>query len=541
MAGAVSVTAGRKRLAVRMAGAVRRGLRGMSPRHLLQGTVIHDSVAGLTVALILVPQSLAYAQLAGLPPERGLYAAALAPIAAAFAASSPYLQTGPTAITSLFVLGTLSGLAPIGGSEYVALAALLAILVGGWRMLLGMIKGGTLAYLMSQPVLLGFTAGATVLIVASQVPAVVGVGSSSSNLLVSGWDALRGLPSWNLAAIAFAGAAALIIVLGKRMSPLIPGILIATVGAIVVSVLIGYDGPTVGRLPTGLPVLSLDLPWAHLPSLLLPALVIALIGFAEPAAIARQYATAERHHWDPNREMVSQGLANVAAGLGGGYAVGGSFSRTALNRLAGARTRVSGALTGLLVLAFLPVAGLLEKLPTAVLGAAVIAAVLPLLNFGTAREVWAYSRPQAAVAAATLLLCLVLAPRIDRAVLIGIGLAIAVHLWRELHVDVPTWTEGETLHLRPSGVLYFASAPPIEEILTRSLAEHPDASRLVLHCDRLGRIDLTGALALQAVLRDAQTAGLTVELADVTPQTRRLVTRVLPDLVARGPSAPNAQ
>jgi SulP family sulfate permease len=141
MAGAVSVTAGRKRLAGRMAGAVRRGLRGMSPRRLLQGTVVHDGVAGLTVALILVPQSLAYAQLAGLPPERGLYAAALAPIAAAFAASSPYLQTGPTAITSLFVLGTLSAFAPIGGSEYVALAALLAILVGAWRMLLGMIKG----------------------------------------------------------------------------------------------------------------------------------------------------------------------------------------------------------------------------------------------------------------------------------------------------------------------------------------------------------------------------------------------------------------
>ncbi|HEY3036592.1 MAG TPA: SulP family inorganic anion transporter, partial [Streptosporangiaceae bacterium] len=416
----------------------------MSPRRLLQGTVVHDGVAGLAVALILVPQSLAYAQLAGLPPERGLYAAALAPIAAAFAASSPYLQTGPTAITSLFVLGTLSGFAPIGGSAYAALAALLAILVGAWRMLLGMIKGGTLAYLMSQPVLLGFTAGATVLIIASQLPAVVGVRSSSSNPLVSGWDALREPPSWNLTAIAFALAAALIIVLGERMSPLIPGILITTVGAIVVSVLIGYDGPTVGRLPTGLPVLSLHLPWAHLPSLLLPALVIALIGFAEPAAIARQYATAERHHWDPNREMVSQGLANLAAGLGGGYAVGGSFSRTALNRLAGARTRVSGALTGLLVLAFLPVAGLLQKLPTAVLGAAVIAAVLPLLNFGTAREVWAYSRPQAAVAAATLLLCLALAPHIDRAVLIGIGLAIAVHLWRELHVDVPSWTEGET-------------------------------------------------------------------------------------------------
>ena len=510
MAGTVPVAADRKRLAGRLA---------------------RDGVAGLSVAFILIPQSLAYAQLAGLPPERGLYAAALAPIAAAIAASSPYLQTGPTAITSLFVLGTLSSLSPIGGPEYIALAALLAILVGGWRLVLGMVKGGSLAYLMSQPVLLGFTAAASVLIIASQLPAVLGVGSGSGNPLAGGWEALREPASWYPGAIAFGLATATVIVLGRRVSPLLPGVLIASVGAIVVSSLIGYDGPVVGHLPTGLPVLGIDLPWGPVPQLLLPALVIALIGFAEPSAIARQYAAADRHYWDPNREMVSQGLANVAAGLGGGYAVGGSFSRTALNRLAGARTRASGALTGLLVLAFLPVAGLLAKLPTAVLGAAVITAVIPLLDVRTARQFWAYSRVQAAVAAATFGLSLALAPRLDRAVLIGIGLAIAVHLWRELHVHVPSWTEGDTLHLRPNGVLYFASAPPIEERLTRSVADHPDARRIVLHCDRLGRIDLTGALALRAVLAEAQLAGLSVELVDVAPQARRIVSRVLPDLL----------
>lgn len=526
MARTVSVAAGRKRLTVgarRLASTVRAGR---------LETVARDGVAGISVAFVLVPQSLAYAQLAGLPPERGLYAAALAPIAAAFAASSPYLQTGPTAITSLLVLGTLSPLAPIGGPQYVALAALLAILVGAWRMLLGLIKGGSLAYLMSQPVLLGFTAAAALLIIASQLPAVLGTGAGSDNPLASGWAALREPSSWHPAAVAFAAATALIIILGRRVSPLLPGVLIAAVGAILVSAVIGYGGPSVGRLPGGLPTPSFDLPWEQLPALAVPALVIALIGFAEPAAIARQYAAADRHHWDPNREMISQGLANVAAGVGGGYAVGGSFSRTALGRLAGARTRVSGALTGLAVLAFLPVAGLLARLPVAVLGAAVITAVLPLLTVGTARDFWAYSRPQAMIAAATLVVSLVLAPRLDRAVLIGIGLAVAVHLWRELHVHVPGWTEGEVLHLRPSGVLYFASAPPIEETLTRSVAAHPEATRLVLHCDRLGRIDLTGALALRAVLNDARAAGLDVELVDVAPQVRRIVSRVLPDLLA---------
>lgn len=530
MAGNVSITAGRKRLV----GSLNRRSRGdqtPSGRPGWAGTFTRDSVAGLSVALVLVPQSLAYAQLAGLPPERGLYAAALAPIAAAFAASSPYLQTGPTAITSLFVLGTLSSLAPIGGPEYVALAAMLAILVGAWRVLLGLIRGGPLAYLMSQPVLLGFTAAATLLIIASQLPSVLGVSAGSDNPLISGWTALRQPSAWQLGAIAFALATAAIIILSKRLSPLLPGVLIAATGAIAISAIIAYEGPTVGHLPAGLPVPSLDLPWTQLPAMLLPALVIALIGFAEPAAIARQYATADRHSWDPNRELISQGLANFAAGFGGGYAVGGSFSRTALGRLAGARTRVSGALTGVLVLAFLPVAGLLARLPTAVLGAAVIMAVIPLLTVGTARDFWRYSRPQAAIAAATLLLSLLLAPRVDQAVLIGIGLSVAVHLWRELHVHVPSWTEGDVLHLRPSGVLYFASTPAIEERLTQLLADHPDAKRLVLHCEGMGRIDLTGALALRAVLNDAQAADLVVELTNVPPQLRRLLSRVMPDLV----------
>lgn len=528
MAGPVPVGADRRGIAAGRPGAAPgRGWRRRAWRRLAPAG--RELGAGASVAFVLVPQSLAYAQLAGLPPERGLYAAALAPIAASFAASSPYLQTGPTAITSLFVLGALSPLAPIGGAEYVGLAAVLAILVGGWRLLLGFIRGGSLAYLMSQPVLLGFTAAATVLITASQLPAVLGTAVTSTSPLASGWDALRAPASWQLGAVAFAAATAAVIVLARRLSTLVPGVLVAAIGAIAVSVVVGYTGPTVGRISAGLPGLGVDLPWARVPVLVVPALVIALIGFAEPAAIARRYATADRHTWDPNREMVSQGLANLAAGLGGGYPVGGSFSRTALNRLAGARTRLSGALTGLLVLAFLPAADLLAELPLAVLGAAVITAVLPLLNLGVAREFWAYSRPQTAVAGATFALSLALAPRIDRAVVIGIALAVAVHLWRELHVPVPSWTDGDTLHLRPTGVLFFASAPPIEERLTRLLAAHPDARRLVLHCDGLGRIDLTGALALRSVLDDARAAGVAIELVDVAPQARRLVSRVLPD------------
>lgn len=488
-----------------------------------------DTVAGLSVALVLIPQSLAYAQLAGLPPEQGLYAAALAPIAGALLGSSPYLQTGPTAGTALLVLGTLSGLAPAGGAEFAALAALLALLVGGWRVLLGLLKGGPLAYLMSQPVMLGFTAASGLLIIGSQLPAVLGIPTGPGNPLAGAWQALRQPAGWQLWAVVFALVTVLVLVGAKRVSPLLPGVLVAVAGAVVVSGLTGYAGPTVGPLPAGLPAFTLDLPWAQTPALLLGSLVIALVGFAEPSVIARRYAAADHHRWDPNREMVSQGLANLAAGLGGGFPVGGSFSRTALGRLAGARSRLSGLVTGLAALAFLPVAGILADLPTAVLGAIVIVAVAPLLATGQLRRFWEYSRPQALVAVVTFAVTLALAPRIDRAVLVGVGLAVAVHLWRELHVQVPSWTEPGVLHLRPRGVLFFASAPPLEETLGDLLAAHPDAQRLVVHCDGLGRLDLTGALALRSALAEARLAGVAVELADVPPHARRLVSRVLPD------------
>jgi SulP family sulfate permease len=490
-------------------------------------TALRDALAGLSVALVLIPQSLAYAQLAGLPPELGLYAAAFAPIGGALVGSSRYLQTGPTAGTALLMLGTLSAVAPAGGSEYVGLAALLAVLVGVWRVVLGLIKGGPLAYLMSQPVLTGFTVASSVLIVSSQLPAALGVGSAPGNPLSGAWEVVIKPGTWNLGAIGFALATAVIMVGAKRISPLVPGVLIAVVGTIVVSITTGYSGRIVGELPSGLPTLKLDLAWDQAPVLLVGSLVIALVGFAEPSAISRQYAAADRERWNPNREMIGQGLANIASGLGGGFAVGGSFSRTAVNRLAGARSRLSGLVTGLVAMAFLPMANILSHLPTAVLGAIVIVAMVPMLSVKAVREFWKQSRPQAFVAAATLVVALVLAPRIDRAVIFGIVLAIVVHLWRELHVRVPSWTEGEVLHLQPRGVLFFASAPLLEDTFSDLLAAHPDAQELVLHCDGLGRVDLTGALALRAVFDDAKAAGIAVRLDDVPPQSQRILSRVL--------------
>lgn len=486
-----------------------------------------DVVAGLSVALVLIPQSVAYAQLAGMPPERGLYAAGIPLLVAAPLASSPYLQTGPVALTSLLTFGALSTMAPPGSDEYVTLGLLLTLIVGAIRLAVGLLHGGAIAYLMSRPMLVGFVPAAALLIVSSQLPKALGVDAGEGGIVGEAILAVAAPGSWDMASIAATGGVLLLMIVGRRMHPLFPGVLVAVALAIGLSTVLGYDGPRIDSINAGAPPISLDLPWAELGPLLLVGAVIALVGFAEPAAIARAFATAERSRWDPNREFVSQGAANVAAGLTGGFPIGGSFSRSSLNRMAGAHTRWSGAITGLAVLMFLPFAFVLEPLPVAVLAAIVIGAVAPLVRLGPILRLWRLSKPQFGVAAATFLLTLALAPRIERAVLVGIGLAVAIHLWRELRIEERVWVEGDTLHLRPTGVLWFGDAQELQNRYVARLREPSNARAVVLHLDGIGRLDLSGALVVRAVLEEGRRLGLEAEVVGVQPRDRRLVERVV--------------
>lgn len=246
-----------------------------------------DLVGGVSAAFVLIPQALAYAVLAGMPAERGLHVAALAPIAAAFFASSPYLGTGPTAITSLLTLGGLTALAAPGSAEYVALGALLALLVGVVRCGMGLLRLGVLSYLISRPVLTGFTSGAALVIMASQVPTVLDVPADGTNPFLAAFEALRRPGEWRPASIAMAVAVALLIGGGRRIHRLFPGVLVAVVLAVAWTATVGYDGAVVGDVSGGLPILSFDLPWSSLPQLILPAFVIAVVGFAGPSSIGR--------------------------------------------------------------------------------------------------------------------------------------------------------------------------------------------------------------------------------------------------------------
>jgi SulP family sulfate permease len=491
--------------------------------------VAGDLLAAFGVVLVLVPQALAYASLAGMPPVYGLYAATLPLIAAAFFASSAYLQTGPVAMTSLLTLAAIAPLAAPGSPEYVLLAPLLALVVGVVRVLVGMTGAGFFAYLLSQPALVGFSSAAALLICASQVPAVFAVRPPAGDTVNAAVWVLAHPAQWSPGAVLACAGTVFVMLGGRRVHALFPGVLVAVLLGIGLAWL-GVDiGPGIAAVHAGWPTPSLDLPWEALDDLLIPGIVIAFVGFAEPAAIARTLATQERTPWSADRELLAQGAANIASGVLGAFPVGGSFSRTTLARLAGARTRWCGAIVGVLMCFALPLGPWLHLVPQAVLAGIVIASVVGLVQLRALRELVEISRAQAVVAWSTFLLTILLAPRIDVAVLTGVLLGVGVHLWRErrIHID-SVWNEasGELL-LEPVGVLYFGSAPVLDDALIAALSEHPLATRLVIDVRRVGRIDYTGALALHRVASDAAAAGLEVRIIPgMRPQGGLILERV---------------
>ena len=486
-----------------------------------------DLVAGLSVALLIIPQSMAYAELAGLPSIQGLYASTLPLVACGLFASCPYLQTGPVALTALLTHGSLVTITTQGTSEYAGAATLLALVVGLTRLAVAAVRAGKITYLMSQPVVRGFTSGAAILILLSQFPSTVGLSVSGESGLVG--NMLRVLASpgeWNLISLSLTVLTVVITLSARSIHPLFPGALAAVIGGVVFSLLSDYEGPVVGSIQGGVPPLSLSLPWRHLPALVFPGVVIALVGFAETAAIARAFVTQDRAQWSPDREFLAQGAANLVSGICGGMPVDGSLSRSSLNHLSGAGTRWSGAVTGLTVLLFLPIAGMLSALPRAVLAGVVIAAVGGLVRPRLLLSVWTISRIQALVMWLTLGLCLLLAPRVEDALLLGILMSLAIHVWRERRAGFDSWIEDNVLHLEVTGVLWFASAPRLEETLLSRLADVRSFSQVIFHLEGLGRIDLTGAMVLKRAVEETRALGIPASLERVPPHARELIDNV---------------
>ena len=297
-----------------------------------------------------------------------------------------------------------------------------------------------------------------------------------------------------------------------------PGVLVAVVIGILATTFLGYPAPTVGPIPNILPTLSLNLPWAQMPSLVFGALVIAFVGFAEPSAIARVFANEDNTKWNPNREFFSSGLANIAAAFTGGFPVGGSFSRSSVNRVSGAKTRWSGAVTGVCVLAFLPFAGVLASLPLAVLGGIVLAAVYRLTKPRRMVRLWWRSPIQAALAWTTFAATIIATPHIHWAVLIGVTLSAVLHFTKGLRLSEVEPKPGEFIDsneqvtganapeqraqvtLRPEGLLWFATQKSFADQLQQAAAKHEDKD-IVVDLSDLIALDVTTIESISGVAK----------------------------------------
>ncbi len=496
-----------------------------------------DVIAGIAVALVLLPQSLAYATLAGMPPATGLLVAVVCGVPAAVFASSRVLQTGPVAITALLTFGALAPLAEPTSAAYLGLAATLALMVGLIRVAIGVSRSGGLAYLMSEPVLQGFTVGAGVVIVSTQLSNLLGVASTGGAPLAEGARVLRDATNGVDPATAALGlGTAVVLVIAKRLKTRIPVVLIVVAASIAFVATGGYDGTVIGTLPALAPKLPALPSVADLVQLSVPALVIAVIGFGDVAAISRAYEGVTpvpvedpppgAGRWDADREFVAQGVANLASGIVGGFPVGGSFSRTAVAADAGARTPWTQAVASIAVLAALPAAGLLEQLPVATLAGIIVGSVTGLLDVRPLLGLRRFSSQQFLIALIVLVATLASAPQIQWALIIGVALSIGAHLRRELMVSVEAQVNDRELHLFPTGVLYFASAHLLHDEVMAQLVD-VDVDEVVIHLGRLGRVDVTGALALQDVVAGIEQRGISVRFVNATDTSRKIVERVL--------------
>ncbi len=444
---------------------------------------VADVVAGMSVALVLIPQSLAYAQIAEMPVVTGLFASALPLITFSLFASSPYLQTGPVALTSLLTLAALQGAGFASDNpDYVRLGALLALIVGGFRLMLGVLRLGWVAYLISEPVRQGFTSAAAIIIISSQLPKALGASLDApdgSTLGRAAWSIVHP-GSWTGGALLLSLITLVVMLGGRRLHSLFPGVALVVVIGLSYSAFVSDSILTVGDtnpIPEGLPSLSLDLPWSGFGALAIGGMIIALVGFAEPASIARQFSNEDKTIWNANRELAASGLANITSAVSGAFPVGGSFSRSSVNRMAGARTRWSGGITGVVVLGFLSFASVLDGLPQAVLGAIVVGAVLALVKPRALFGLWRESRTEAILAWVTFAATLALTPAVQWAVMLGVALTAAVHFARPLKLEA-TAEAGRTT-IRPLGMLWLGSYRSFEQQLSAAAEDHPTGELVI--------------------------------------------------------------
>jgi len=531
-------------------------LRKLTPpwaRDYHRGKLPGDLTAGLVVAMLLVPQSMAYAALAGLPPHIGLYASVLPLIAYALAGSSAVLAVGPVAVVALMTASALEPIAEPGSAAYIAAAATLALISGAMLLAAGLLRLGALASFLSHPVISGFTSGAAVLIIVSQLGPLVGVqvdkGAAVTMLVsisqgISDIDprtAALGLGALVLLWLARPVVPALLRTLGlpahvaSLLTRLTPMVLVLAATALVAATGWHHQGLAVaGELPQGLPALALPaLDWPLVSVLLLPALLISILGFMESVSVASALARQRHERVDADAELRGLGLANLSGGLSAAMPVTGGFSRTAVNADAGAGSPLAGVITAVIIALVLVFAtGVFATLPMAVLAAIIIVAVSSLIDVHSLKRLWRYDRADALAMSATAAGVILLG--VEAGLATGVVLSLGVVVWRagRPHIaevgQVPgtehfrnilrhtVHTRNGLLMLRVDENLFFGNAEAVAVAIEQRLqGREPPIRDLVLIMSSVSHIDATALETLEALEHTLAETGTRLHLAEV--------------------------
>jgi sulfate permease, SulP family len=510
-----------------------------------------DAVAAAVVTLLLIPQALAYALLAGMPPVTGLYASVLPLLVYALMGSSMSVAVGPAALRSIMSMAAVAAVVAPGTASFVVVSGVLALMVGSLLLLMGLLRMGFVAGFLSHPVLTGFVTASGLLIAMSQLGHVMGVQLPLSNAWVFAhtlWSQatqlhtltlLVGLATW--AALAWGPRLLAVLCKGGWANKILIKAwpLWVMLMAVVASAGAGWatQGVAVlGHVPQGLPALALPL-WSEVPAsvwgvLLLPAVLIALLTFVEQVSVAQTLAARRRERVDVNAEMRAMGGANMAAGLSGAFAVGASFSRSVVAHQAGAQTPMAGLLTALLVLGVaLWLTPVLFHLPLAVLAAIILVAIGGLLDWRSFAKTWRYSK--ADFAAQLLTFGVTLGVDLVSGLMAGVVASLLLHIWHSSRPHIATvgnvpgtehyrsvlrhavTTQPHVLGLRPDESLFFANARFLEDHVVNAVAQQPQVRHVVLQCTAVNDIDASGLQSLEVIQQRLYDMDVALHLSEV--------------------------
>ncbi len=503
-----------------------------------------DLSAGITVGIMLIPQGMAYALIAGLPPEYGLYAALVPLIIYAFMGTSRHLAVGPVALVALLVASAVSPLASTP-EEYIAISILLALMVGIMQLLFGLLRMGFLVNLLSHPVLSGFISAAAIIIGLSQMHHLLGIDSITGGLHELVYGIVQQLGSINIITLIVGVASIVLIVLFKKKFPAIPGPVAAVAAGILLIYLTGMENrgvAIVGEITSGMPAFEIPvLEWSVITALLPMALAIALVGYMEAIAVAKAVQQkAKSYKIDANQELVALGAANIGGSFFQAFPTTGSFSRTAINYDSKGQSGVSSIISALTVaLSLLFLTPLFYYLPNAVLAAIIMVSVFGLIEYGEFRRLWALGHYDRYMLLATFFGTLFIG--IKEGILIGVALSVIMLLYRSARPNysiigrIPgtsiyrnieryeTEREQEDLIFRFDAPLHFANAEYFRDEVFKTIQKHPEAKSLILDLNGVNEADSTGVDELFEVIENAEAQGVHVYLTEVKAPVRDLI------------------